>query len=265
MDRFSSSTCRAAPLPAAPRGNATPMSEVRASGGPARARTRALARTSLVLGVTAMSTAACVITSAPQFNAQQHTRPFLDPTTALPDPREVVIVDEVNLMLHPNTPITFSADVISQDDAAGSTGAFQMVDSFLYIDYGIVSDTGQPFAWAIEGSEINPGTIDQTNRSVSAPWFPDHEMVGYGCHTATLVASHLFDRGSGPASACPVCGDDYTFITWLVNRCDSTTTGVNDCDALSTECPAVVSSCAMVQPTDPSATSCPDAPDAGVQ
>jgi hypothetical protein len=236
------------------------MSEVTTSARGAFARAGAVACSSLLLGVIAMSTAGCLVTSAPQFQAQQHTAPFLVASTALPDTRDIVTFDKSQPMSLP-----FSANVVSQDDAADSTGQFQKVYSILYIDYGVASAPNQPYLWQIQdGNVLDPGTLEQTKaRTVTETWTPNY-VVEPGCHTATLTVTHIFD----PETHCPVCGSDSSSITWQVLSCDSSIAG--NCASLpvtgSGACtvqldPSKATSCAQVE-ADAGAV-CPDAADAG--
>jgi hypothetical protein len=162
-----------------------------------------------------MSTTGCLMTSTPQFTPPQHTAPFLVEATASPDTRAVVVIDSASSQ-GANPMLTFSANVISQDDP---TGTFSQVESELLLDCGISRFMGQApfFGTPLGGSNLNPGTIDQTtDRRVSANWFVGDPDVAPGCHTVTLVASHQFPR----PWQCP-CPGDYSMITWQVLRCDS--------------------------------------------
>jgi hypothetical protein len=207
-----------------------------------------------------MSTAGCLITDPPQFTAQNHTGPFLVPSSADPDPRAVVVIDDVGLGLGAET---FSADVISQDDPADSSGQFQKVNSRLYIDYGFTAGPGQPFRFVIGGSSVDPGTLDQTSgRRVTSTWFASSNPVDSGCHTVTLVASHIFDA----VPECPVCDDDYSTITWQVLRCDSSIP--HDCEQLpitgTTGCAALGNNtCEQVHAQSDAGSSCPELVDGG--
>jgi hypothetical protein len=238
------------------------MSEVRRESRGALARARVAIATSLALGGIAMSTTGCLITSTPQFKARQHTAPFLDAATAQPDWRAVVIVDKSK----PTTP-SFSASVISQDDPPDSNGLFQKVYSVLYIDYGIEAEPNRPFLHGIAGSTTDLGTLDPANpRTVTATWYPNVDAVGPGCHTATLMVSHIFDY----SSLCPACAGDSSSITWQVLSCDSSMPG--SCDDLPVAkngaCayqldPNKTATCASVERDGGIATTCPDAVDAG--
>jgi hypothetical protein len=222
------------------------MSDVAPAQRPRRRAPTALARASLGLVPLAMSTA-CVIADPPQFTPPKHTRPFLVDATAEPDPAAVLTVDSTSV-------VTFSADVISQDDQAGSAsgagggaaGNFQEVFGFLYIDLGFNGpDPLRPYSFAIQTSHaLAGGTIDQTTgRQMSATWTPGSPPIAPGCHTATLMVSHIFDD-----IPCPVCDDDFSAITWQVVMC-SDASGP-DCQSLPIHgpgsCDGLTNSCAKV-------------------
>src|SRR6185437_3532785 len=94
--------------------------------------------TVLALGLLAVPAIGCVITDTPQFQTPQHTRPFLIAASASPD---ITTVVPLNLD-DSSQSVTFSADVISQDDPTGSAGQFQNVNAWLYIDYGVSTAPG---------------------------------------------------------------------------------------------------------------------------
>ncbi len=206
--------------------------------------------------VLAASTTGCLITDSPQFQVPQHTAPFLVAASASPDTRGIVRVDTSALTSEP-----FSADVVSQDDPAGSGGQFQQVSSRLYIDYGFNEVPGLPFRYVLSGNTLQPGTLDQTSgRRVSVTWYPQVDTVTAGCHTATLVVSHLFDDVPG----CWACNDDFSTLTWWVNACDSSMGTCTDLPVMgATGCPdpATLTSCETVL-ADAGST-CPEAADAG--
>jgi hypothetical protein len=247
------------PASAAASAGATALPEVATPSSAPTPAPRVLARASLLAAVVTTSTTGCLITDPPQFTTQQHTAPFLVPSSASPDARSVVILDIRNLGTE-----TFSAEVISQDDPAGSTGQFQQVQSRLYIDYGFTPGPGQPFRYVLPGTTLDPGTIDQTTgRRVSASWFADSPPVDLGCHTVTLVASHIFDA----VPECPACNDDFSTITWQVLSCDSSSS-TNGCASLplttaGTGCPPLDNSCEQVAAESDAGSSCPEATDGG--
>jgi hypothetical protein len=233
---------------------ATPVSEVRRRSRRAPRRFAALARASLALPLITMSSA-CLITDPTQFTAQQHTAPFLLEQTASPNPWLVKKIDDVDLVENPT--VTFSAEVVSQDDST-----FSQILTNLYIDYGYTGAPGVPYRYYLGGTPLPAATLQTTGRVVSAQWFPLDYMVSPGCHTATLVVSHIFD-----SNECPACTDDYSMITWQLLRCNSGMTP-SDCDELPTSgpssCLAFTSSCAQVlADAGPDASSCPEAVDGG--
>jgi hypothetical protein len=199
------------------------------------------------------------VTNPPQFIPQKHTAPFLVAATAAPNVGTVKVVDtqDPQALAH----VTFAADVISQDDPPDSTGQFQEVHSRLFIDYGVEIAVGMPFHYAIPGTRLAAGTLDQTTgRRVSATWSPMADAVLPGCHTATLMASHLFDE----QSMCPVCADDFSMISWQILFCDSSQ---GTCNALPImgpgQCQAITTSCAAVESKSDAGSSCPDLVDGG--
>ncbi len=232
---------RSSPVPLAPRTPATPLSRgiARDLAPPPLA---AMARASLLGLAVTMSSTACLITDAPTYKAPDHTKPYLDPASADPSTRDVVIVDSVELA---TTSVlkSFSADVQSQDDPADSTGLFREVQTRLYIDYGFKGNPQAPWRYAFSGNTLPPGgTLDtSTGRRVSASWAPGLNIVERGCHTATLVVSHMFQD----VNNCPKCEDDYSTITWQIMRCDKSKPG--DCESLpltgDESCAALTTSC----------------------
>jgi hypothetical protein len=206
----------------------------------------------------ALCTPACLITDPPQFKPPKHTAPFLVESSADPDPRRVKVVNSATLKA--DQTITFSADVVSQDDT-DLASPFHQVESRLYIDYGFKDAPGQASRFVLNGSSlVNPGSLDQTSgRRVSASWIPDVYRVEPGCHTATLVVSHRFD----PESGCWACTDDFSTITWQILRCDSS---AGDCDALDlTGCENLTNSCAVLRASTDAGLSCPETADGGTQ
>jgi hypothetical protein len=179
--------------------------------------------------------------------------------TASPDPKQIFKVDDANLPAE----ITFSAQVVSQDDSS-PTSSFYDVKTKLYIDYGYPDNPGGPFFYDLDGTAIAPGTLQTTKRLAAAQWSPIFNQVPYGCHTATLVASHVFDDQRLAGTQCPLCADDYTMITWQVLRCNSSMTGTSfDCTKLPitgpTSCAGLTSSCAQVlAEPDAGAPACPE-------
>ncbi|MFT3775682.1 MAG: hypothetical protein QM820_60825 [Minicystis sp.] len=210
-----------------------------------------------------MTSTGCLISDPPQFRPAKHTRPFLVEATADPDPRAVLAVDSTLLGSSQST-ITFSANVISQDDPVDSTSgsAFQQVKAWLYLDYGLAQDPLLPYAFVIPpANELSPGaTLDDKSRRVSATWRPALQPVEPGCHTVTLVVSHKFDD-----LQCPVCDDDFSTITWQILRCNRSL-GDDDCNKLPVagtgSCEKLTNSCATVraklEAADAGLAACPE-------
>lgn len=229
-------------VPPLPLGAATRVSRVTTRGRTAL-RFAWMAQASL-MALAVMSTG-CLITDPPQFKPPKHTRPFLDNTTALPPPSQIFVVEDSEVQDGTKAEIDFSADVFSQDDPVdpASPSDFQQVEVYLYIDLGLDQGT-IPYRYALPSTKLAPGGTLETERRVTRTWRPNLNTVDYGCHTATLVASHKFDD-----TPCPACPDDASAITWQILRCSATMgncdqmpmTGPQSCQALKN------SSCAKVQ------------------
>jgi hypothetical protein len=243
-----------------PRRFPAPSTLARASLGLPLIVMSTLARAPLALPLIALSTTGCLITDPPQFTAPQHTAPFLLQATAEPDPNQILWVDDVNLPAE----MTFSAQVVSQDDSSPSVGPFYQIETNLYIDYGYTGFPGEPFRYYFGGTTITAGTLETTGRTVNGSWDPGVYSVPYGCHTATLVVSHIFDQNQ-----CPACSDDYSTITWQMIRCNSGMPGTDiDCTTLPTKgamsCMGLTNSCAQVlADAGPDASACPEPADGG--
>jgi hypothetical protein len=243
--------------------SATPVSDVRRRTREAPRRFAApstLARASLALPLIVMSSSACLITDPPQFTAPPITAPILLESTAEPSANQILMVDDVNLPEEE----TFKAQVVSQDDTSTMGGPFSQVYANLYIDYGFTGNPGGPYRYFFEGNIIGAGTINTAGRIVGAAWPPLVSTVSYGCHTATLVASHGFD-----SIGCPSCADDYSTITWQMLRCNSGAPGTSiDCSEFPstgpTSCMSLTNSCAQVlADAGPDASACPESVDGG--
>jgi hypothetical protein len=200
----------------------------------------------------------CLITQAPQF-PELHTAPLLVSSTAYPPPWELVIVDVSN----PQT-LTFQAEVISQDDQSGSSGAFTTITPKLLFDYGITVQGEPPYRPpAISGYPLSAGSFDETGRMVSVEWSQAQWTSGpyslpFGCNTVTLMVSHIWD----PVLGCPECADDVSSITWPVFVCDMSQPG--NCDDISVAtCPLTsaspaFNSCAAYMLAQDAGAECPE-------
>jgi hypothetical protein len=189
---------------------------------------------------------ACLVTSTPDFTPPTQTRPFIIPSSADPDPRAVKVLDDVD----PDAmgTIDFKAQIVSDDQL--EQVAFQV-----YIDYGVANPvTSQPFL--VQDSNVRPlpaSTMQETKPRIADAKVPP-QIIAFGCHTVTLMASHHFDALTG----CPSCANDSSFVTWPVYHCNSSSgppcdpvdfakctvhTGLVSCPAEPAADPGAVSTC----------------------
>jgi hypothetical protein len=201
-------------------------------------RASALARSSLCLFALFMATPACLVTSTPSFEPPKRTAPFLVAASALPDVRNMILMDART------TPSkVFSAEVVSEDNG-------QQVLGLLYVDYGYnPPGTDQPFrAMVANIRELDPSTLTDPNaRTMRVTWLPEITGTSSGCHTVTLIASHDFDR----ETQCPKCLSDSSQITWQVFVCNSAIG--DDCKPDFSACAQWTKSCEAVPNPDDAA------------
>lgn len=214
-------------VPRAPRSAATALSHAARRAGGGRRVLSAVARASLTLAIAAMTTG-CLITDPPQFTPPVHKRPLLDASLSLPDPNQVLVVDDVEIAKGTQTQISFSATLTTQDDPDVSS-AFHRTTASLYIDLGIDTHGAEPWEYRFTQELEGGATYEDPPRPVTFKWRPEERAVTKGCHTITLLAAHRYDE----ESKCPSCADDYDFITWQVLRCDRS---ASDCDKLPVDC-----------------------------
>jgi hypothetical protein len=204
----------------------------------------ALARSSLCLLAVFMVMSSCLVTSPPSFDPPQQTAPFLIAASAEPDPRKVIVIDSSK-----SRKVDFSVEVRSQDN--GEPVLFQ-----LYVDYGYPAETEDPdellFKQVITTLPSLPGgTLDGVTRTVHPTWHVNE--LSAGCHIVTLIASHAFF----PNTACPMCLQDSSQITWQVFACNSAKG--DDCAPTFTEqCRNWPRSCPLV--ADPETDKCGASP-----
>lgn len=152
---------------------------------------------------------ACLVTSSPSFEEPERTPPFLLEPTALPDLRQVVVVD----MSEPG-PVEFSAGVRSEDNGVDVQGR-------LVLDYGFKPPGGPPGATYRQplGDPVNveASTLDDTSRALTTRWFTGSNKTTLGCHNVTLFATHNINFETG----CPADPADFDHVTWTVLVCDS--------------------------------------------
>lgn len=147
--------------------------------------------------------AGCLVTSVPEFEEQAQTPPFLIASSAIPDIREFLLVEDGDVSL------TFSAQVLSEDRGVP-------VQVAIYIDYGKENMAGNPWKRVVaEYPSIAPGTLEQGARRFNVTWYPDADFFN-GCHTITMMVTHEFDF-----RRCPMRLKDSSHLVWQVLRCST--------------------------------------------
>ena len=178
----------------------------------------------------------CLVTSSPDFQDPQRSRPFFLPDLANPDPRRVIVLDATTQK------IELDGFIVGED--AGSA-----VQPRLLRDYGTFDEVlGKPFQNSQNGIDVPPGSLDGEPRKVSVVASPAGLGLTPGCHRLTLMVSHKFDEATG----CPSDLTDYDALTWTVLVCDAN--GICPTLDLTKEkqapddpsCPAVTVSCATL-------------------
>lgn len=147
--------------------------------------------------------ASCLVTSDAELVDPVRTQPVLLADTAIPDPREILVVESGT------EKVSFSALVRSDEDLE------QRIQVRILTDYGTPGVANEPYLNSRGGTPIPPATSDAEDRIATADWFP--QQVGLtGCHTVTLMVSHAFDE---LISGCPVDRADSSHLTWFVFVC----------------------------------------------
>lgn len=151
-----------------------------------------------------MLCASCLVTSSPEFEDPEQTPPELIASTAKPDIRNVLEVDESTGR------VLLNALVRSEEDA-GETVKFRLL-----LDYGIPNNDQppKPYQLIVDRGEVALPSAPGEEQAVSAAWQPQ-TFIANGCHTLTLMVSHEFDE----ATDCPERLDDSSQLTWFVNFC----------------------------------------------
>jgi hypothetical protein len=173
-----------------------------------------LARASLALSAVLLSSAGCLVTTTPTYDAPQQTPPMLVAAAAIPALSQVqYVTDNVS-----DPDLRFSASVISED-------AGQDVNFVAFIDYGS-APAPRPFTpdQVFPADDNLPaGTLEQGPRATPEVQIPKfnfafgagpNDTIGGVCHTVTMMASHDSLR-----KGCPKCITDSSLLTWFVIRC----------------------------------------------
>jgi hypothetical protein len=175
-----------------------------------------MARTSLVLLGVLASSSACIVTGSPDFSPPEKTRPQLIAVT--PTTEFIRSVMETGVY----QPTTLEAELLSED------GGDDLRPSLL-IDYGFAGPGGNPWRVAAPVSVVPPGTLSEGPRPLSVSWTPQPGVVGFGCHTVTLMITHQV-RDQNPGFWCPAEPNDYATLTWFVALCEELSTcDYSDC------------------------------------
>jgi hypothetical protein len=190
-----------------------------------------------------MLAGSCLVTSTPEFEDPAQTPPFLLADTAIPDPRQILLIENTQ------SGQIFSAVVRSEDVG-------EDVQVRLLLDYGWKNvQLGLPYQDLQQGNRVPASTWDQDGRvaRVNADFLQSLRMEP-GCHRITLMVSHAFDDATG----CPVpevdaegnrTVDDFSQITWTVVKCGPAgcptidPTDTQKVDSFDPSCPPVEVSC----------------------
>jgi hypothetical protein len=173
-----------------------------------------------------LGASSCLVTASPDFTPPERTRPEIVINDAYPP--SPALGEFASYWLDPAssqyTPIEFSSWVQSED-------AGLAVQTMLLIDYGDQSGSSNgPYRWTVPGEPLAPATLSDGPREVAIGWRPQSQEP-IGCHTVTLLTTHVFKQKNG-AYYCPAEPDDASLLTWFALVCgDATTTTVEDCFA----------------------------------
>ena len=174
--------------------------------------------TQIVLALSTMTAASCLITTDPTFDPPPRTAPFFEPDSASPS----------NLLVFVNkdgvTEETFSGLIQSEDSDSPLLAR-------LYMDYGDPANGDSVFFDQVVSAEgLSASSWDEAGRRISVTWRRSNftltddpeERNTLGCHRFTLMVVHDGFDGRG----CPLEPGDFATITWLVQNCET-----GDCSA----------------------------------
>ncbi len=186
----------------------TRLSHPKASGPQRSGRNRRLARPSLLVGVVAVISSACIVSDPAEYGVAKQTPPFLNATKALPS---VLKTHPVKL----GETIHFNVPLRSED--AGEELLAQV-----FVDRG-VPQKENPRGFR----EIAPGRLDDGERPIDIP--VDVVVADPGCHSLTMVVTH---KSNLDEKNQPKKDDDTAVLTWWVNVDD------DEGKTLMGECPS---------------------------
>lgn len=133
----------------------------------------AMARLSLVLGLTSMLTG-CVIEDPPPYTQPRKTAPRLDLLQAVPGIDRVIVVSQSDT----NPPTVQLTVPVSSEDAGEELTAFLLLN---YEDDGTAADS-------VDDATIRPGTLDEAPRTIELDWTIPSKLIG--CQRLTVIVSH---------------------------------------------------------------------------
>ncbi len=180
----------------------TRLSHPKASGPQRSGRNRRLARPSLLVGVVAVISSACIVSDPAEYGVAKQTPPFLNANDATPS---VLLTRPLAL----NETLPVNVPLRSED-------AGEELRALLFLDRG---QQGQRL---LRFREIPAGKLEE-KRSIAI----SGEIELPGCHSVSLVVTHksnLNEETNEPTDA-----DDTAILTWWVNVDDDGTNLLSDC------------------------------------
>jgi len=183
---------------------------------------RRLARRSLILAGVTLSSAGCLVTSVPDYQPPEQTRPILMADTATPATWELLEFTRTGVN-EPYPELPFSVEVVSEDLGVDVQAKFFLV----------ARGALNTFQFGYAGGTLEAGSLTDTGRTLRKGWSPSLAFEPTAdCYTLFWVAAHAFDAQTGcPAPAAdPDTGeprdpprDDFSILTWTVLVCPDST------------------------------------------
>lgn len=190
-----------------------------------------MARPSLACLAALMTQAGCLVTGSPDIDDPVQTAPFFINASALPNPREIVVIPTESILKQ--EPVTFSAEFVGED-------AGEPLQARYYIDLGIENAAGLPYFETRGVTEFPPGSFDDAPRRVEAS--VRAHLLPAGCRTFTLMLSHGFDF----VTNCPRSLADSTQLTWMYVTCESGSCPLDACPTSEEDAQVPKASCPEV-------------------
>jgi len=144
----------------------------------------------------------CLVADPPLYEEPPRTPPVFDLAQADPPISRPVVVDTTS-----SEPLVFAVPFRSEDRG-------EILFASLHLDYNILR-VGSSFT-GVE-REFAASTFDDLGRTMSLPW----DLFGgvpAGCHTLTLLASHVSTWETSEFRPNPITGvDDSARVVWWLN------------------------------------------------